>query len=209
MSRSTHNVTTMPGRILAQMPKLWNETVESHRREVRDAILTATVALVHRHGLLAVTMSRIAAETGIGRATLYKHFPDVEAIVLEWHDRQISGHLEHLADVRDHAGRGEGVRAVLEAYARIIHDSQGHYDTELAAFVHRDGHLVQPQKQLRLMMRALLRDAARSGDIRTDADADELAAYCLHAVAAARTLRTQAAVRRLVAVTLDGLRPPP
>jgi AcrR family transcriptional regulator len=56
------------------MPKLWNETIEAHRREVRDAILDNTAALVAEHGLLSVTMSQIAEETGIGRATLYKYF---------------------------------------------------------------------------------------------------------------------------------------
>ena len=63
------------------MPKLWNVTIEAHRREVRDATLDTTVALVAEHGLRAVTMSQIAEETGIGRATLYKYFPNVEAIL--------------------------------------------------------------------------------------------------------------------------------
>ncbi|MGI9077433.1 MAG: TetR/AcrR family transcriptional regulator, partial [Gemmatimonadaceae bacterium] len=55
------------------MPKLWNETIEAHRRAVRDATLNATAALVAEHGLASVTMSQIARETGIGRATLYKY----------------------------------------------------------------------------------------------------------------------------------------
>src|SRR5262245_17513296 len=63
------------------MPKLWSETITLHRREVRDAILDTTVALVAEHGLHAVTMSQIAEATGIGRATLYKYFPGVEAIL--------------------------------------------------------------------------------------------------------------------------------
>ena len=54
------------------MPKLWTETIDEHRRAVRDATLDATGALVAEHGLASVTMSRIAEETGIGRATLYK-----------------------------------------------------------------------------------------------------------------------------------------
>ncbi|HET7480249.1 MAG TPA: helix-turn-helix domain-containing protein, partial [Rubrobacteraceae bacterium] len=76
------------------MPKLWNETIEAHRRAVHDAILDATAVLVAEHGLLSVTMSRIAEETGIGRATLYKYFPDVEAVLLAWHERHVTGHLE-------------------------------------------------------------------------------------------------------------------
>ncbi|TJV36742.1 MAG: helix-turn-helix transcriptional regulator, partial [Mesorhizobium sp.] len=55
------------------MPKLWNETIDAHRRAVRDACLDTTAALVAEHGLLSVTMSKIAEETGIGRATLYKY----------------------------------------------------------------------------------------------------------------------------------------
>ncbi len=36
---------------------------------------------------------------------------------------------------------------------------------------------------------------------------DELATYCLHALSAAGDLTSRTAVRRLVRVTLDGLRP--
>ncbi|RUV80905.1 TetR/AcrR family transcriptional regulator, partial [Mesorhizobium sp. M5C.F.Ca.IN.020.14.1.1] len=78
------------------MPKLWNETIDAHRRAVRDATLDATAALVAERGLLSVTMAKIAEETGIGRATLYKYFRDVEAILVAWHERQVTGHLEHL-----------------------------------------------------------------------------------------------------------------
>src|SRR5687767_5873493 len=83
------------------VPKLWNDTIEAHRREVRDAILETTAALVAKLGLASVTMSQIAEETGIGRATLYKYFSDVEAILVAWHERQITNHLQYLAEVRD------------------------------------------------------------------------------------------------------------
>src|SRR5579859_5616770 len=85
------------------VPKLWNETIDAHRAAVRDATLDAAAALVARHGLTAVNMSQIAKETGIGRATLYKYFPDVEAILLAWHERQIGAHLKQLADVHERA----------------------------------------------------------------------------------------------------------
>ena len=87
--------------MLGAVPRLWAQTVHTHRREVREAILDTASALVTERGLLSVTMSQIAEETGIGRATLYKYFPDVEAILDAWHQRQITGHLEYLADVRD------------------------------------------------------------------------------------------------------------
>ena len=68
---------------------------------LRTAILDATAALVAGHGLALVTMSQIAQTAGIGRATLYKYFPDVDAILAAWHERQIHAHVEELARVRD------------------------------------------------------------------------------------------------------------
>ncbi len=190
------------------VPKLWNETIEAHRQAVRDATLDTTAALVAEHGLRSVTMSQIAEQTGIGRATLYKYFPDVEAILLAWHERQITAHLAYLAEVRDQAGdAGERLAAVLEAYALISHESHGHHGTELAAFLHRDEQVARAQQQLRDMIRGLLTEAAETGDVRDDVAADELASYCLHALTAAGSLPSKAAVRRLVTVTLAGLHP--
>ncbi len=193
------------------MPKLWNETIEAHRRAVRDAILDTTAALVAEHGLRSVTMSQIAEKTGIGRATLYKYFSDVEAILLAWHERQITGHLEYLAEVRDQAGdAGERLEAVLEAYALISHErfSHEHPGPELATLLHRGVHVARAQQQLCEMIRDLLAEAARTGEVRDDVAPEELAIYCLHALAAASSLPTKAAVHRLVTVTLAGLRPP-
>jgi AcrR family transcriptional regulator len=191
------------------MPKLWNDTIEAHRREVRDAILDATAGLVTAHGLSSVTMSQIAEETGIGRATLYKYFAGVEAILLAWHERQITSHLEYLVEVRDRAADAtRRLESVLEAYALISFESQGHHDTELSALLHRDEQVGRAQHQLHAMVRDLLAASARTGDLREDVAPDELASYCLHALTAAGGLPSRAAVRRLVDVTLDGLRSP-
>lgn len=189
------------------MPKLWNDTIEAHRREVRDAIVETTVALVEEHGLLSVTMSQIAEEAGIGRATLYKYFPDVESILLEWHERQIGAHLAQLAKLREH-GRdaGERLAAVLERYALIAHEFRGHADGELAALLHRDDQVARAEQHLRDLIRDLVADAAASGHVRDDVAPDELATYCLHALTASNRLASKAAVRRLVEVTLAGLR---
>jgi hypothetical protein len=128
-------------RILEVVPKLWNDTIEAHRREVRDATLDTTVALVAEHGLRSVTMSQIAEGAGIGRATLYKYFSGFEAILVAWHERQVNRHLEHLTAVRDQAGdAGEQLEAVLEAYALVFYE---HHGTELAALLHRGEHVAR------------------------------------------------------------------
>ena len=187
------------------VPKLWNDTIEAHRRDVRDAIVDKTAALVAEHGLRAVTMSQIAEEAGIGRATLYKYFSEVEAILVAWHERQIAAHLEHLFKLREQAGTArERLRAVLEAYALIQHEHQGH---ELAGLLHRGEHVARAQQHLTSLIRDLLVDCVEAGDVRDDVTPHELGTYCLHALAGASRLPSKAAVRRLVTVTLDGLQP--
>ena len=156
-------------------------------------------------------MSQIAEATGLGRATLYKYFPDVEAILVAWHERQVTTHLTQLAELRDQAGDpGQRLQAVLEAYALISHDrfSHQHSGSELAALLHRGPHLTRAQRQVHDLITDLLSEAAATGHVRTDVAPDELASYCLHALGAAGGMPSKAVVRRLVTVTLAGLRPP-
>jgi AcrR family transcriptional regulator len=191
------------------VPKLWSETIQTHRREVRDAIVDTTVALVAEHGLRAVTMSQIAETTGIGRATLYKYFPDVETILVAWHERHVTAHLDHLVQLRDQAdSAGTALEAVLEAYALISHQiAHQHHGSDLAALVHQGQHVTRAQHQLSHFLQNLLAEAAKSGDVRDDVSPGELTSYCLHALAAASSLPSKPAVHRLVTVTLAGLRP--
>lgn len=187
------------------VPRLWNETIEAHRRDVHDAILRTAAALVAEHGLHAVTMSRIAEDAGIGRATLYKYFKDVEAILVAWHDRLVARHLERLAEVRDRAAEpGARLAAVLEAYAFMVHERP--HDNELTALVHRSEHLADAHRRLHDLVRDLLAEAAAAGAVRDDVAPEELASYGLRALAAASEARSGAAVRRLVTVTMAGLR---
>jgi AcrR family transcriptional regulator len=204
------------------VPKLWRETIEAHRREVRGAILDTTVKLVGERGLTAVTMSQIAEAAGIGRATLYKYFPDVQSILAAWHERQVNAHLDELARVRDRAGTAaQRLAAVLEAYALIVHRARAHHGTQLGEFAarlheddqhhehhHRRAHASDGRQQLLSFLRDLLAEAAAAGSVRRDILPEEMASYCYHALSAARTLPSKAAIQRLVAVTLAGLRPP-
>lgn len=188
------------------MPKLWTETIDAHRAAVRDAAMDAMAALVAEHGLVAVTMSQIAEQAGIGRATLYKYFPDARAVLTAWHERQITAHLDQLTAAADpDAAAIVRLEAVLHAYAHIQHHSARHHGGELAALLHRGGHVDHAQRRLRGFVQDLIAEAVRDGDLRDDVATDELATYCLHALTAAGTVPSPEAIQRLVTVTLAGL----
>ena len=172
---------------------------------MHDATLDAFAALIAEHGLASVTMSQLAAAAGIGRATLYKYFPDVESVLVAWHERQIARHLHLLEQARDAAdGPAARLEAVLSTFALIQHE---HHGTDLpVAMLHRGEHVAAARQQLHVLVSDLIAAYAASGDIRAGVPAGELASYCLHALGAASGMRSRAAVRRLVAVTLAGLR---
>lgn len=185
------------------MPKLWTETIVGHRAAVRKAALDAVGALVLQGGLTAVTMSQVAEEAGIGRATLYKYFPDAESVVTAWHERQISDHLSRLVNAREHAGSGQTLGAVLTAYAFMMHHRS---DGDFAPLLHSGVHVAEAREKLVRFVEGVLIEASDAGEVRADVPPEELAAYCIQALAAASSLRSGAAVQRLVTVTLDGLR---
>lgn len=190
------------------MPRLWSETVASHRGEVRDAILEATATLIDRHGALSLTMSHIAEATGIGRATLYKYFSDVEAILHAWHARQVSEHVERLQRASEHGTSSlERLLSALNEFAAICHEARGRPHGELAHVLHRNDHVSESERQVLELFEDLIARAMADGAVRGDTRPRELAAYCLHALSAARTAPSRAAVDRLLQVTVSGLMP--
>jgi AcrR family transcriptional regulator len=191
------------------VPKLWTETIDAHRAALREAILDATAALVDENGLVALSMSQIADRAGIGRATLYKYFPDLQTVVGTWHERQITSHLQQLHRAVDQAATpAERLQAVLRAYAHIQHRSRGHHGSDVATALHDSAHVQQAARHLRTFLSELIADGVTAGDIRSDIPADDLAGFALHATTAAAGARSRQAVDNVVALTLAGLQPP-
>jgi AcrR family transcriptional regulator len=169
-----------------------------------EAILDSTATLAAERGVLGVTMSQIAEEVGIGRATLYKYFSDVESILTAWHERQASNDLLRLVEVRDQAGEpGERLAAVLEAFAFLQYENKG---GELESLLHNCDRISGPEEHTRALIKDLLIELVAAGSLRSDPSPDELAGYCFHALTAARSMSSDAAVRRLVNVILAGIK---
>jgi hypothetical protein len=116
--------------------------------------------------------------------------------------------LAYLADVRERVkGPEERLEAVLEAYALVSAETGSRHSGELAALLHREAHVAVAHQHLRGMVRDVLIEGLQAGRVRDDVVPEELASYCVHALSAAADMPSKAAVRRLVAVTLSGLRP--
>ena len=192
------------------MPKLWTDTIDAHRRQVRAAVLEVAARLAVEDGLRHVTMSRIAEQAGIGRATLYKYFPDVEAILLEWHEEQVSRHVEQLQRAGQEGATAEQRLAnVLETFASMNHQWGRHHADlgDLTRALHGGENVTRAETSLHQLLRDLIVFAAEEGAVRAAPPADELAWFCLASLRTAQRLPSPEAVQRLLSLLRSALSP--
>ena len=189
-----------------RVPKLWEASIDEHRRAVSGAITEAAWQLAEEHGPLTMTMSQVASAAGIGRATLYKYFPDVESILIAHHAHHVEDHLRTLEQVRAGSGPvGPRLVALVHTYALIRFGRARHSSTDVSALVHRGPAIADAERRLRHVFGELIDEAAGEDLVRTDVGREELAAYCLHAVSAAVEASDPEQLEHLVRLVLDGL----
>jgi AcrR family transcriptional regulator len=168
----------------------------------------ATGQLVAERGLKGVSMSAIAQLAGIGRATLYRYYPDVDAILNAWHEDQVTGHVERLLAISEQAGPAiERLRRVLAAYAESRQHSSHEDAADLVASLHASQTVHHHLEQLTRVVEGLIETAARDGDARGDVPPAELATFALAAMSSAAHSKSKNAISRLLAVTFDALSP--
>ena len=103
------------------------------REDIRDLILDAADRLLARSGYKKMTMEDLAQEVGIGKGTIYLHFPSKEEVVLSHVDRiveRLKVELRRLAD--GPAPAPERLREMLLARVLFRFDSVQHYTESLS-----------------------------------------------------------------------------
>jgi AcrR family transcriptional regulator len=175
----------------------------------RDAVLAAVRELVQSAGIEAVTHQRVADGAGVGRATVYRHWPARTHLL-----------LDALADLAVDAGEWSSsgdlsvdLRAELGRLARILNDSP--YVPQVAALVsqaERDPELRALKQRLLAQGTARLRHAIAKGTERgqLDADLDPAAAVALLAgpLFYQRLLCNERITEAFVETLVERLRPP-
>src|SRR5512136_504103 len=103
------------------------------REDIRDLILDAVDVLLARYGYRKMTMEDVAAEAGIGKGTIYLHFPSKEELVLSHVDRIVE---RVAARMREVASSGltpaERVRRMLSERVMVRFDAVQGYRESLS-----------------------------------------------------------------------------
>jgi AcrR family transcriptional regulator len=144
----------------------------------REAILDATLALLAERGFHATTMDSIAERAGVGKNTIYRRWSAKDELIID-------ALLHFSADLELRAGPGDDVYARLLEYARSL--ARLHADPLASRLIpgllgelqrdpaFADAYAERVVRPLRQPLIALLELARERGELRADADPDQIA----------------------------------
>lgn len=102
------------------------------QKETREAILDATDILLARYGYRKMTIDDLASEVGIGKGSVYLHFPSKEEIVLSHVDRIVERLLERFRIIiAQDISCEEKLRQMIVERVIFRFDSVQHYTQNL------------------------------------------------------------------------------
>jgi AcrR family transcriptional regulator len=138
-----------------------------------DAILKAALHLVTRRGFRAVSVDQIAAAAGVGKMTLYRHWPNKAAVVMDSLLFLVGSETAF-----PKAGSAiESLRQQLRLQVAFFRSPRGNLIRSLVAEAQSDPELARAfrdrwLKPRRKSVREILRAAIAEGSLRRDIDTD-------------------------------------
>ena len=141
--------------------------------EAHEKVLSAAGVLIAEHGVNGFSMDSIARSSGVSKATIYKHWPDKEALCLETAKRLAgvipsfdSGNSrDDLIALLQHLARRKKAPAWSRIWPRLMTYSIN--NPEFGRKLRR--YLVEPQ---RLQLKRILESAGNRGELIPDLDTD-------------------------------------
>jgi AcrR family transcriptional regulator len=138
-----------------------------------EAILNAALRLVTKHGFRAVTVNEIASEAGVGKMTLYRHWPNKAAVVMD----SLLALLGEETAFPEAGTALESLRRQLDLQAAFFRSLRGNLIRSLVAESQSDPELAEAFRERWLNprregVRQAMRKAMLEGSIRRDVDID-------------------------------------
>jgi AcrR family transcriptional regulator len=138
-----------------------------------DAVLKAALRLVTKRGFRSVSVNEIAAEAGVGKMTLYRHWPNKAALVMDALLLLIGSET----DFPEAGSAIESLRRQLDLQAAFFRSSRGNLIRSLVAEAQSDPELaiafrerwLDPRRE---GVRKIMRAAVVEGSLRSDVDID-------------------------------------
>ncbi|MFJ8184966.1 TetR/AcrR family transcriptional regulator [Streptomyces sp. NPDC096105] len=180
--------------------------VRADARRNRERVLAAARAVFAEHGIDA-PMATVARRAGLGVATLYRHFPDRDALVRGAFAQQMETCVRALTEALDAPDPWQGFQQLVETVCALQREERGFPAAFLAAFPESTSEHARSRQRAERDFTTLVRRAQASGALRADFHPSDLAVVLLaHCALVAALPDDGAASRRLVAYLLQSFR---
>jgi AcrR family transcriptional regulator len=155
-----------------------------------------------------VSLEEIARRAGVGIGTLYRHFPNRDAIVAAVYRREVQQLADAATRLQDSLPPGEALHEWMRLFVdyiatkKVIGSALGSIVGGVSELFVASGALITGA------MTALVERASASGDIRADVDPADLLRALAGFTYGATGPDWEASALRLIDILMDGLRPP-
>lgn len=85
------------------MPKVIGGSLVAHRDEVRSRVFAALREQLYERGFESITLTGVAAAAGLGRSSIYNHFPDRQALLVAFVEQEAERYVAELDAALEHA----------------------------------------------------------------------------------------------------------
>lgn len=146
--------------------------VRSDARDNRARILDAARLVFAEEGLSA-PMREVARQADVGPATLYRHFPTKQALIVETFAEQRGGCRAAVRDALADPDPWHGFRGLVERICELHAHNRGFADAFMTAFPEAMDFAADRERTLRAVAE-LARRAQETGRLRSDFVVDDL-----------------------------------
>ena len=173
----------------------------------RQRILAAAARVFTERGLDA-TLDEVARAAGVGVGTVYRRFPDKEALVAALFRERIDNLVTVAEDACAAADPWQAIVSYLEYAAGAMAGDTGLRQLMMFGTYDRD-QVCYASDRMRPVITRLVQRAQASGDLRGDFEATDvkMIAFMLASLAEYAAAVTPDVWRRYLAMLIDGLRP--
>ncbi|MFT3841526.1 MAG: helix-turn-helix domain-containing protein [Myxococcaceae bacterium] len=149
-------------------------------------------------------MREIARKSGVGIATLYRHFPTRNALVDAVYRSQVVRLTTGAQKLLDQQRPGVAMRRWMDLFGEWIATKNGMLDTLVAMI--ESGEIAHDRTRSELLeaIDTLLAAGRKAGELRRDVNAEDIAASLIGIFTVAPRPRR---AKRLLDLLMDGLRP--
>ena len=175
------------------------------RRANRDKLLEVAVRALTEHGV-DVPLEKIAAEAGVGVGTLYRHFPNRNALVEAVYRHEVERLCESPAGLLADHPTDVALQEWMGRFVAYAATKRGMSEALSAAVASGLPLFAGTRGQMTAALTQLIDAAIAAGTIRSDADPEDVlrAMGGVWAMSDGPQWREQA--QRLLALLMDGLR---